>query len=165
MSNVNVVYFDFLLFWTVITVLLITVDFISSCMNVQANCEDDKEQWVQLLQDGSSTVAGSPYQHTSHESLRYAQSHAVCLLPAFHMNQGWITELHTHSQKYSHSFCILFPFFCFLCSLVVWKAASSPPQTCTWTTPFSSCVVEFTLSPSIQTHPYLSTWYGPAAGF
>ncbi|XP_067250096.1 actin filament-associated protein 1-like 2 isoform X3 [Chanodichthys erythropterus] len=36
---------------------------------LEANCEDDKEQWVQLLQDGSSTVAGSPYQHTSHESL------------------------------------------------------------------------------------------------
>ncbi|CAM4714478.1 unnamed protein product [Leuciscus chuanchicus] len=36
---------------------------------LEANCADDKEQWVQLLQDGSSTVAGSPYQHTSHESL------------------------------------------------------------------------------------------------
>ncbi|KAK7146413.1 hypothetical protein R3I93_013992 [Phoxinus phoxinus] len=36
---------------------------------LEANCADDKEQWFQLLQDGSSTVAGSPYQHTSHESL------------------------------------------------------------------------------------------------
>ncbi|XP_016386977.1 actin filament-associated protein 1-like 1 [Sinocyclocheilus rhinocerous] len=31
---------------------------------LEASCADDKEQWVQLLQDGSS-----PYQHTSHESL------------------------------------------------------------------------------------------------
>ncbi|XP_050972582.1 actin filament-associated protein 1-like 2 isoform X1 [Labeo rohita] len=36
---------------------------------LEASCADDKEQWVQLLQDGSSTAAGSPYQHTSHESL------------------------------------------------------------------------------------------------
>ncbi len=45
-------------------------------VNVQASCADDKEQWVQLLQDGSSS-----YQHTSHESLRYthSRSHAVWL--------------------------------------------------------------------------------------
>ncbi|KTF82848.1 hypothetical protein cypCar_00014940 [Cyprinus carpio] len=36
---------------------------------LEASCADDKEQWVQLLQDGSSTAAGSAYQHTSHESL------------------------------------------------------------------------------------------------
>ncbi|XP_043103896.1 actin filament-associated protein 1-like 1 isoform X2 [Puntigrus tetrazona] len=36
---------------------------------LEASCADDKEQWVQLLQEGSSTAAGSPYQHTSHESL------------------------------------------------------------------------------------------------
>ncbi|XP_039521417.1 actin filament-associated protein 1-like 2 isoform X2 [Pimephales promelas] len=36
---------------------------------LEANCADDKEQWVQLLQDGISTVAGSTYIHTSHESL------------------------------------------------------------------------------------------------
>uniref|UniRef100_A0A9J8CJF9 Actin filament-associated protein 1-like 2 n=2 Tax=Cyprinus carpio TaxID=7962 RepID=A0A9J8CJF9_CYPCA len=36
---------------------------------LEASCADDKEQWVQLLQDGSSAAAGSPYQHTSHESL------------------------------------------------------------------------------------------------
>ncbi len=129
------------------------------CVNVQASCADDKEQWVQLLQDGSSTTAGSPYQHTSHESLRYthSHSHAVCL--------SVCCQHSTHSQKYSHSFRILFPFFCFLCSSVVWKAAGFPPQTCTWTTPFSSCVVhQSTRSPSIQTHPYWSTWYGPAGG-
>ncbi|XP_026099872.1 actin filament-associated protein 1-like 2 [Carassius auratus] len=36
---------------------------------LEVSCADDKEQWVQLLQDGSSTAAGSAYQHTSHESL------------------------------------------------------------------------------------------------
>ncbi|XP_051508787.1 actin filament-associated protein 1-like 2 isoform X2 [Myxocyprinus asiaticus] len=36
---------------------------------LEASCADDKEQWVQLLQDGSSTAAASPNQHTSHESL------------------------------------------------------------------------------------------------
>ncbi|XP_055024963.1 actin filament-associated protein 1-like 2 isoform X1 [Misgurnus anguillicaudatus] len=36
---------------------------------LEASCADDKEQWVQLLQDGSCTTAGPPYQHTSHESL------------------------------------------------------------------------------------------------
>ncbi|XP_037392011.1 actin filament-associated protein 1-like 2 [Pygocentrus nattereri] len=36
---------------------------------LEASCCDDKEQWVQVLQDGSSTAVGSPYQHTSHESL------------------------------------------------------------------------------------------------
>lgn len=36
---------------------------------LEASCADDKEQWVQLLQDGSSTADVPPYQHTSHESL------------------------------------------------------------------------------------------------
>ncbi|XP_051963939.1 actin filament-associated protein 1-like 2 isoform X1 [Xyrauchen texanus] len=36
---------------------------------LEASCADDKEQWVQLLQDGSSTAAASPYEHSSHESL------------------------------------------------------------------------------------------------
>ncbi len=81
------------------------------CVNVQASCADDKEQWVQLLQDGSSTTAGSPYQHTSHESLRYTHSHShavclsVCLLPAFHS----LTEVLTF---FPHPFSILlFPLF------------------------------------------------------
>ncbi|KAF4070370.1 hypothetical protein AMELA_G00284610 [Ameiurus melas] len=36
---------------------------------LEASCSDDKEQWVQLLQDGSSTDVVSPNQHNSHESL------------------------------------------------------------------------------------------------
>ncbi|KAK2840587.1 hypothetical protein Q7C36_012166 [Tachysurus vachellii] len=36
---------------------------------LEAGCSDDKEHWVQLLRDGSSTDVVSPNQHNSHESL------------------------------------------------------------------------------------------------
>ncbi|XP_076859363.1 actin filament-associated protein 1-like 2 [Brachyhypopomus gauderio] len=36
---------------------------------LEASCSDEKDQWVQLLQDGSSTASGLPYQHTKHEPL------------------------------------------------------------------------------------------------
>jgi len=85
-------------------------------MTLQANCADDKEQWVQLLQDGISTVAGSTYIHTSHESLRYTHT-LTCYLSAAlipyepSMNLCvcvcvcvCYTHRHTHTHK---STCIL----------------------------------------------------------
>ncbi|KAM9475886.1 actin filament-associated protein 1-like 2 [Clarias gariepinus] len=36
---------------------------------LEASCSDDKEQWIQLLRDGSSPAVVSPNQHNSHESL------------------------------------------------------------------------------------------------
>lgn len=75
-----------------------------TCMNVQANCADDKEQWVQLLQDGSSTVAGSPYQHTSHESLRYTHTHmlSVCCQHSIWTKHESLSYTHTHTHKSTH---------------------------------------------------------------
>lgn len=73
---------------------------VNLCVYEQASCADDKELWVQLLQDGSSTADGPPYQHTSHESLRYTHTHThSCCLPAFFTNY--------ESLKLCHSFPIL----------------------------------------------------------
>ncbi|XP_017323006.1 actin filament-associated protein 1-like 2 isoform X2 [Ictalurus punctatus] len=44
---------------------------------LEARCSDDKEQWIQLLQDGSSTDVVSPNQHNSHESLSGLKSRTL----------------------------------------------------------------------------------------
>jgi len=66
-------------------------------MTLQANCADDKEQWVQLLQDGISTVAGSTYIHTSHESLRYTHTLTCCLSAALIPYEPSMNQ-HTHTH-------------------------------------------------------------------
>ncbi len=76
----------------------------------------------------------------------------------------WTTHTHSLTEVltfFPHPLSILL----FPLSSVVWKAAGFPPQTCTWTTPFSSFGVhQSTRCPSIRTHPYWSTWYGPVGG-
>ncbi|XP_053479984.1 actin filament-associated protein 1-like 2 isoform X2 [Ictalurus furcatus] len=44
---------------------------------LEASCSDHKEQWIQLLQDGSSTDVVSPNQHNSHESLSGLKSRTL----------------------------------------------------------------------------------------